>query len=71
MTVAQTLAIIHGLLDNAKVVMDGERCCPANSNQLIIMHVQIDGEVSTTTRVLATTHMTRTLMREKTSVVLL
>jgi hypothetical protein len=24
MTVAQTLAIVHGLLDNVKVVMDGE-----------------------------------------------
>ena len=24
MTVAQTLAIVHGLLDNMKVVMDGE-----------------------------------------------
>ena len=32
MTVAQTFAIIHGLLDNLKVVMDGERGCPAHLN---------------------------------------
>ena len=37
MTVAQTLAIVHGLLDNMKVVIDGEWGCPANLNQLIIM----------------------------------
>jgi hypothetical protein len=30
MTVAQTLAIVHGLLDNMKIVIDGERVCPAN-----------------------------------------
>ena len=34
MTVAQTLAIVHGLLNNMKVVMDGERCCLAKSNCL-------------------------------------
>ena len=32
MTVAQTLAIVHGLLDNMKIVIDGERGCPENSN---------------------------------------
>ena len=30
MTVAQTLAIVHCLLDNMKIVMDGERSCPEN-----------------------------------------
>ena len=34
MTVAQTLAIVHGLLNNMKVVMDGEWGCPANANCL-------------------------------------
>jgi hypothetical protein len=37
MTVAQTLAIVHGLLDNVKVVMDGERHCHSNSDQLILL----------------------------------
>ena len=32
MTVAHTFAIVHGLLDNMKVVMDGERRCPAHLN---------------------------------------
>ena len=27
MTVAQTLAVVHGLLNNMKVVMDGESSC--------------------------------------------
>ena len=35
MTVAQTLAIVHGLLDNMKVVMDGGSSCLANSKHLI------------------------------------
>ena len=34
MTVAQTMAIVHGLLNNMKVVMDGEWGCLVNSNRL-------------------------------------
>ena len=38
MTVAQTLAIVHGLLDNMKVVIDGERgCLLSKFKQLIIV----------------------------------
>jgi hypothetical protein len=32
MTVAQTLAVVHGLLDNMKLVMNGESSCLAHSN---------------------------------------
>ena len=34
MTVAQTLAIVHGLLNNMKVVMDGELSCLPNFQRL-------------------------------------
>jgi hypothetical protein len=34
MTVAQTLAIVHGLLNNMKVVMDGELDCLPNFQRL-------------------------------------
>ena len=37
MTVAQTLAIVHGLLDNMKVVMDGEQSRRAYSKHLITL----------------------------------
>ena len=36
MTVAQTLVVVHGLLNNMKVVMDGESSClVANSKDLL------------------------------------
>src|SRR6266702_4728870 len=49
MTVAQTLAVVHGLLNNMKVVMDGESSCLANSNHLIRLFSVfcIGGEAST------------------------
>ena len=35
MTAAQTLAVVHSLLDNVKVVMDGESSRLADSKRLI------------------------------------
>jgi hypothetical protein len=35
MTVAQTLAIVHGLLNNMKVVMDGESSCLVYSRYVL------------------------------------
>jgi hypothetical protein len=35
MTAAQTFAVVHSLLDNMKVVMDGESSCLANFKHLM------------------------------------
>ena len=37
MTMAQTLAIVHGLLDNMRVIMDGERGLLSAFKQLIMV----------------------------------
>src|SRR6266702_4036146 len=47
MTVAQTLAVVHGLLNNMKVVRDGESSCLVNSKRLIRLFVCVGGEAST------------------------
>jgi hypothetical protein len=46
MTVAQTLQVIHGLVNNMKVVMDGMRTISA-CRQLLIRLVWADGKAST------------------------
>ena len=46
MTAAQTLAVVHSLLDNMKVVMDGESSCLANQKHLIRL-LSVGGEAST------------------------
>ena len=46
MTAAQTLAIVHSLLDNMKAVMDGESSCLANSTCTQTV-VYVGGESST------------------------
>jgi hypothetical protein len=46
MTVAQTLQVIHGLVNNMKVVMDGMQAISA-CRQLLIRLVWADGKAST------------------------
>jgi hypothetical protein len=47
MTVAQTLAVVHSLLDNMKVVMVGESSCFSEHKTTIQTVVDVGGEAST------------------------